>query len=311
MSTAGPMLSPADQGVLFILAGSLGFFLSRTRTLGRLAGAISFLNVWIALPGLFFVIYFARGILPEDIGIVAFSATFILVLVGLLLVASRGMAADVRGTMVLDGSFVNSVNIPFPILQAIMGTYAYAATFAATTGTLQILVARMLQQHLGTGTTGGARASLARTAPLVALAAGVLLHYPLWPAVPSAGLLEGTDLIENALIAVIYLHFGAALGASLVEHGQGPRLASRPFLTTALTRCIIGPILALLLALPFGEGSAVYLQMVFVASMPPAILNTLMSHVYGFDADSSAKWTTILTPLNTAEAVALLLILGG
>ncbi|MDG7007731.1 MAG: hypothetical protein JRN06_05765 [Nitrososphaerota archaeon] len=74
---------------------------------------------------------------------------------------------------------------------------------------------------------------------------------------------------------------------------------------------MVGPVLALLLALPFGGGSAVYLQMVFEAAMPPAIVNTLISHVYGFDSDSSAKWTTILTPPNTVEAVALLFILGG
>jgi predicted permease len=67
----------------------------------------------------------------------------------------------------------------------------------------------------------------------------------------------------------------------------------------------------LLLASPLGVGSEVYLQMVFVATMPPAIINTLISRVYGFDADSSARWTTILTPINTIEAVVLLFILGG
>ena len=304
-------LDPLYQAVLFILAGTLGFFLSRARSLGRFADVVSFLNVWIALPGLFFVIYVTRGIVSEDIGIVTFSAVFTLALVWLLLTASKGMTGSVRGAVVLNGAFVNAINLPFPILQVMMGTYTYAATFAATTSAMQIVVARLLQQHLGTGSGGGVRASLTRAAPLVALGAGALLHYVIWPASPPNSLTEGADLIENALIAAIFLHFGVALGRSLAESGPAFGLGSRPFLATALTRCALGPVLALLLALPLGFGSAVYLQMVFVATMPPAIINSLIARVYGFDADSSAKWTTILTPINTAEAVALLLILNG
>jgi hypothetical protein len=66
-----------------------------------------------------------------------------------------------------------------------------------------------------------------------------------------------------------------------------------------------------MLAIPLGAGSAVHLQMVFVAAIPPAIVNTVISCVYGFDVESSARWTAIQTPLNTAEAIVLLCILGG
>lgn len=304
-------MNPTDQAILFLLAGGFGFFLSRTRSPGSFADSVSFLNVWIALPGLFFVIYVTRGIVSEDIGIVTFSAVFTLVIVWLLLAASRGMAGPVRGAVVLNSAFVNAINLPFPILQVMMGTYTYAATFAATTSAIQIVAARLLQQHLGTASGGGARASFTRAAPLIALGTGVLLHYVIWPAAPSDNLVEGADLIENALIAAIFLHFGVALGRSLAGSGHPFGLGSPPFLATAMSRCVIGPVLALLLASPLGVGSEVYLQMVFVATMPPAIINTLISRVYGFDADSSARWTTILTPINTIEAVVLLFILGG
>lgn len=303
-------MDPVDQAALFILAGALGFFLSRTRSSGRFAGAVSILNVWIALPGLFFVIYVTRGIVSQDIGIVTFSAVFTLATVWFLLNMSKGMTGAVRGAVVLNGSFVNAINLPFPILQVMMGTYTFAATFAATTSAIQIVAARLLQRHLKTGSGGGARASFTRAAPLVALGAGALLHYAIWPAAPSISLSECTDLIENFLIAAIFLHFGVALGRSLVGSGRAFGLGTRPFLATALARCVLGPVLALVLAIPLGVGSPVYLQMVFVATMPPAIVNTLIARVYGFDADSSAKWTTILTPINTVEAVALLLILN-
>ena len=303
-------MDPLSQAVLFLLAGGLGFFLSFGRSPGRFAEAVSFLNVWIALPGLFFVIYVTRGIVSEDIGIVTFSVVFTLVIVWLLLIASRGMSGPVRGAVVLNSAFVNAINLPFPILQVMMGTYTYAATFAATTSAIQVVVARLLQQHLGTGSGGGARASFARAAPLIALGAGVILHYVIWPAAPSDTLIEVADLIENVLIAAIFLHFGVALGRSLVGSERAFGIGSRPFLTTAFSRCVAGPILALLLAIPLGVGSTVYLQMVFVATMPPAIINTLLSRVYGFDTNSSARWTTILTPINTIEAVTLLFILN-
>ena len=304
-------MDPVEQAALFLLAGTLGFLLSRGRSAARFVDAIGFLNVWVALPGLFFVIYVTRGIVSEDIGIVTFSASFTLVIVLLLLVMSRGMTGAVRGAVVLNGAFVNAINLPFPILQLVMGTYTYAATFAATTSALQIVVARLLQQHLGTGVRGGARASFTRAAPLVALGAGVLLHYMIWPSVPSVDLIEGADLLENALIAAIFLHFGLALGRSLAGPGRPMGLGNRPFLATAVARCVLGPALALALGLPLGVGSAVYVQMVFVATMPPAIINTLISRVYGFDSDSSAKWTTVLTPINTIEAVALLFVLSA
>ena len=304
-------MNPIDQGALFVSAGAAGFFLSRLGNSDRFTSAVGLLNIWVALPGLFFVIYAVRGILAADIGIVAFSFVFTFAMVSILLSVSKGMQADVRGAVVLNGAFVNAVNLPFPILQLMMGTYAYAATFAATTTALQVVVARLLQQRFGTAPEKGTRASMARAVPLLAIGVGVLVHYWVWPSAPSSGLLGWADLAENALIATIFVHFGVALARSIAVKGKGLGLPSRPFLATALARTVIGPIIALLLALPLGMGSAVYLQMVFVATMPPAIVNTLISRVYGFDADSSAKWTTILTPINTVEGVAFLLILGG
>ena len=304
-------MTPVDQGVLFIIAGSFGFFVSRAKGSGRFASVVSFVNIWIALPGLFFIIYLTRGILSEDAGIAAFSVVFTLAILGFLITSSRGMAGEVRGAVVLNGAFVNAVNLPFPILQATMGTYSYAATFAAMLSAMQIIAARVLQQRLRTGSSKGALDSLARSAPLIALAAGILLHYVAWPASPSLGVADVSDLAENLLIAAIFVSFGVSLSGSISRPGRALGLSSRAFKVTALARAVVGPVLALLFAASLGFGSAVYLQMVFVAAMPPAVVNTLLARVYGFDADSTARWTAILTPLNTAEGIILLYLLGG
>jgi predicted permease len=304
-------LTPLDQGILFLFAGTLGFIVSWVDSSGRFAGAVGFVNIWVALPGLFFIIYLTRGILSEDAGIAAFSVVFIVVMLGFLMAASRGMAPEVRGAVMLNGAFVNSVNLPFPILQATMGTYSYAATFAVILNAAQILAARALQRRLRTGSVGGLRESLSRAAPLAALGVGVLLHYIAWPAVPSQEVAASADLFENLLIAAIFVSFGASLYHSISKQGNALGFGSRPFRVTALSRVAVGPLLALLLASPLGIGSSVYIQMVFVAAMPPAVINTLLARVYGFDEESTARWTAFLTPLNTVEGILLLYLLGG
>lgn len=313
--TPGPsetvVLTPVDQGLLFLAAAGLGLALSRTTKSTRYLGAISFLNVWVALPGIFFVVYLTRGVLAEDAGIVVFSSAFTVVMLGLLAATTRRMAGEIRGSVILNGTFVNAINLPFPLLQLLMGTYSYAATFATTTSVIQIVAAKILQSRLGTGSGRGAGASAARVAPLVAFGAGVVLHYLVWPATAPAGLAEAADTIENILIAVIFVHFGMALGGSFSAPSSRYSPVSRPFLTTALFRTFVGPLLGMILAIPLGWGSGVYLQMVFEATMPPAIINTVLARIYGFDADSTSKSTTLLTPINTVEAVALFFILRG
>jgi predicted permease len=285
--------------------------LSRLDTSGRITGAVGFLNVWVALPGLFFIIYLTRGILSEDAGIAAFSVAFTLAMLGFLLLSSRGMRAEVRGAVVLNGAFVNAVNLPFPILLAAMGTYSYAATFAAMLSAMQILTARALQRRLRTGAQGGMKESLARAVPLAGLGAGILLHYLLWPPAPSGSLTTIADLAENLLIAAVFFTFGVSLGRSISGPSPALGLSSRPFVTLALSRAVVGPLLALILAVPLGFLSPVYLQLVFVAAMPPAVINTVLARVYGFDIESTARWTAILTPFNTAEGLLLLYLMGG
>ena len=304
-------LTPIDQGILFLAAGGLGVALSRVAESTRYLSAISFLNIWIALPGIFFVVYLTRGALAEDVGIVVFSSVFTLLMLGLLAVATRSMTSEVRGSVILNGAFVNAINLPFPLLQFLMGTYSYAATFATTTSAIQIVAAKMLQGHFGTGSGGGAGASLKRAAPLIAVGAGVVSHYLIWPTTTPGEVVEDASVIQNVFIAMIFVHFGLTLGKSFSASNSHFELVSRPFLTTTLFRVLIGPLLAMTLAIPLGVGSGVYLQMVFEATMPPAIINTVLAGIYGFDVDSSAKSTAILTPINTVEAIALFYVLRG
>jgi predicted permease len=304
-------LTPIDQGILYLAAAGLGLALSRASKLARYVGAVNFLNVWIALPGIFFVVYLTRGILAEDVGIVVFSSVFTLAMLGLLTVTTRGMAGEIRGSVVLEGAFVNAINLPFPLLQFLMGTYSYAATFATTTSVIQIFAARILQGRLGTQSGRGPAASFARAAPLIAFGAGVVFHYLVWPSATPRNVVEPAGSIESVFIAVIFVQFGLTLGQSVSAPSPQYGMASRPFLTTALFRVLVGPLLAMVLAIPLGEGSSVYLQMVFEAAMPPAIINTVLAGIYGFDTDSTARLTTILTPINTAEAVALFYVIGG
>jgi predicted permease len=302
-------LTPIEQGIIFTAAGALGVALSRLGTPVKNFRVISLLNVWIALPGIFLTVYLTRGLLFEDLGITIFTTIFILISLGLLVISTRSLDGKVRGSVIMNGTFVNSINLPFPILQVLMGTFSYAVAFATVSNMVHIFVAKALQVGLKTGPSSGVRGSLARTVPLAAFAAGVLLHYTVWPASPSPVVIGETDTLLNLLIAVNFVYFGISLGNSLRVSRSQYSLLSRPFLTVALFRILIGPILAMGLAIPLGAGSAVYLQMVFQATMPPAITSTVLAGIYGFDEAFSARSTTVLTPINTVESIGVFYLL--
>jgi predicted permease len=304
-------LTPIDQGILFTAAGGLGVALSRLGAPVKNFKVVSFLNVWIAFPGIFLTVYLTRGLLFEDLGITAFATIFILISLGLLVISTRSLDSKVRGSVIMTGTFVNSINLPFPILQVLMGSFSYAVAFATVSNMIQIVAAKALQVGLKVGSGRGVGVSLARALPLAAFAAGALLHYTVWPAAPSPALAGETDILVNLLIAANFVYFGISLGNSLRASRSQYSLLSRPFLTAALFRVLIGPILGMGLAIPLGAGSAVYLQMVFQATMPPAITNTVIAGIYGFDEAFSARSATILTPINTAESIGVFYLLRG
>jgi hypothetical protein len=88
---------------------------------------------------------------------------------------------------------------------------------------------------------------------------------------PSQVVIGETDTLVNLLIAVNFVYFEISLGNSLRASRSRYSLLSRLLLTVALFGTLIGPVLAMRLAVPLGAGSAVYLQMVFQATMSPAI----------------------------------------
>lgn len=295
--------------MLFIAAAVLGLMFSRLGAPRRNFRVVGFVNIWIAVPGIFLIVYLTRGFLVEDIGVSIFSAALTFILIGLLVLATRGMVKEFRGSVILNGAFVNAINLPLPILQVLTGNYSYAVTFATTMTVIQILAAAIFQGYLRTSSGCGGGVSFARLVPPLSFATGVVLHYTVWPIAATSVVVGDTDVIVNFLIAIIFVYFGLSFGASLITSSSQYKLVSRPFLATAMFRLLVGPLLGLVLAIPLGKGSDVYLQMVFLATMPPAITNTVLAAIYGFDGVLTAKATSVLTPINTVEAIALFYIL--
>jgi predicted permease len=296
-------MTPFQQGVLFGIALTLGIALPRLTGSRKGLRAITLANVWLGVPGIFLVVYLTRGLVVEDIGIAAFAVAFTLISVGLLTLATRQTKPDLRGSVIMTGAFVNGINLPFPLLQTLMGTYSYAATFATVNNLTQIFVARILQSRFRTGSDRTAMASFARTFPFIALAVGLIVHYTVWVSFASEAYNQAADLAVNLLLAMNFVYFGMALERSLMTPAVDYRVRSYPFLVTALFRSLIGPLIAIVAALPLAGNPQVYLQMVFEAMMPPGITNTILARIYGYDDVFSAKSTTILTPINTIEAL--------
>ncbi len=221
------------------------------------------------------------------------------------------MPNELRGSVVLNGAFVNGINLPFPLLQILLGSYSYAVSFATTNNLVQIVVAKLLQGRFKTGQGSGLRGSVARAVPLVALGAGVALHYGIWASISTQAAVDDANTLVDFLIAVNFVYFGFSLGSSISMPGSQYSLRSRPFLTTALFRIVVGPLLGIALAVPLRGNSQVFLQLIFEAMMPPAVTNTIFASIYGFDVTFAAKSATILTPINTAEALGVFFLLQG
>jgi predicted permease len=272
---------------------------------------VSLVNVWVAVPGIFLLVYLSRGILAEDADITLFTVLFTSISVGLLLLLTRKMPNELRGSVVLNGAFVNGINLPFPLLQVLMGSYSYAVSFATANNIVQIVVAKLLQGRFKTGRGGGTRGSIARAVPLVALGTGLVLHYAVWSSISTPIVVDDTGALVDLLIAVNFVYFGFSLGSSMSMPGAQYSLRSRPFLTTAIFRILAGPLLGIALAIPLKGNFQVFLQVVFEAMMPPAVTNTIFASIYGFDVTFAAKSATVLTPINTLEAIGVFFLLQG
>jgi len=147
-------MSQFTQGLVLLTSGVLGYLLASTW-----AGTVNVLkfvnplNSWFVIPMLFFMGVIDRGLLPEDLNLFLLLVVYLLLIVPVILLMSKGMSRPTLGSVILAGAFMNSVNLPFSLLLILQGSYGYAATFTSGVSFFRPIVA-LTAYHLLMGRNG-------------------------------------------------------------------------------------------------------------------------------------------------------------
>lgn len=303
-------MGPLEQALLYVVMGIIGFLLPLSPLSNKSYRFTSYLN-FIAVPGQFFIIYLLRGVIVADIDVFLFTFLYSIITMFLILTLTNKMEKSLRGSTALNAVFVNSLNLPLPLLQVLTGSFTYAATYAAASNMAQLISAKTLQIRLNTHSqnkTSVRNLQAIEAAPLLLLLIGVIFHYVALDSIQTISLSNSLNNILAFLLAINFLYFGASLQKS-IQPKIIPRLTGRPLMMIALFRVLLGPLVAISLAIFFFRTNGVaFSQLLFVSMMPPAIINTALCGIYGFDQNFSARSTLILTPLNVLEALSVFFV---
>jgi len=304
-------VSPIEVAILYVFMGVLGFLLPISPVSEKSYRISSLTNTFVSAPGQYFVIYLLEGIAVSDITIISFAFLYSLISV----VASLGLTNSlgrlpIRGSVVLNSVFMNAINLPLPILQALTGSSIYAASFSVGLSLAQLVSSKILQTLIGTQERPGVKfdlRELIRFVPLMMVVLGSVAHYAVWLKVETPALSESFETLLTFLLSLNFLYFGTSLQKSIrSEKTERMQKLKRPLLLVGIFRTIVGPLITIGLAvLFFSKTSDAFLQLVFVGAMPPAITNTILSGIYGFDEGFSATSALIMTPICVAEAFLL------
>ncbi len=266
------------------------------------------LNRFVSAPGQYLVIYLLEGLAFSDLTTIFFAFLYAIIAVILAFSLTTNLGKlPVRGSVVLNSVFMNAINLPLPLLQLLTGSSQYAASYSVGSSLTQIISSKALQSatssQKGSGTKFGF-VDFVRFVPLMMVGVGAILHYTIWLNVQNASLSNIFETLLTFLLSLNFLYFGASLQKSIKSgSSKGTMKFRKPLILVGLFRTIIGPLITIGLALLFFlNNSNAFIELVFVGAMPPAITNTVLSGIYGFDESFSATSALIMTPVNIVEA---------
>jgi predicted permease len=221
-------------------------------------------------------------------------------LAGLAVARLLGRSAQMAAAYVLIAVFANVGNFGLPIVQFAMGREALAA---ATVYFLAIMavsfVVGVAAANWSRGGGLGAAAAVFKTPALIALPPALLFN---WLSIPLPLVVSRpVALLAGALIPTMLVALGAQLAAAGIP---------RPNLDMALAsavRLLVGPALALALAAPFGLAGVERGVGVLQASMPAAVLASIIA----LENDLLPEFVTTTVLFSTlASIVTLTLVLA-
>ncbi|QGA69093.1 hypothetical protein [Sulfolobus sp. E11-6] len=291
------------QGLFLLLSAILGYFLHNKLSVK----IVSFVNNYINLPTIFFITYLQRGFEVSDAKIFLASVLYNFLMLAIVLYLTRDISPFVRGAVLINSIFMNTINLPFSILLVFRGNYEISATVAVAMATLRLPIAMIVFTYLNKGKSlvpNGLMTNLSRYLPVIAFLVGSGLHYVI------GSILSENDVntINLILILIVLYEFGyqikRVIGEMKIEN-----VISKPYIIIYISRLAISPILIFFILLVLGLTSKAIIEQVMVTGMmAPAITNVIWARIYGFDVETTVRSTLILTPIAVIVVIIFLLL---
>ena len=295
----------ANNLLPILLLSAAGFFLGKALSVdSRALGRVVF---YVFSPILGFNLLLHVDLAPEEIfGTMAFS--FLVSAAGGLLAFGIGRLMRLERPMlmalILTVAFANTGNYGLPVVSFAFGpqALAFGSVYFVTTSilfnTAGVLIASLGHMDLRTALLGLFRVPAVYGVILAALLNRFDVSLPL-------ALDRTIDLAAGGSIPLMIVLLGIELSRVVWSHSV------RPIALSVGLRLVVGPLIGLLLAIPFGLEGVARQGAITQTAMPAAVTNTVLAAEYGLDSSLVTAMVFLGTILSPLTLTPLLMLLGS
>ena len=288
-----------------LITAGLGYLLSRTIDLNP--KTVSRLTFYLFNPALVFTVFInselTSGEIFRMIGF-AFTATLSVGLIALILARLFGFNRKIIIVIVLTTLLVNAGNYGMSLNEFAYGqeALAYASIFFVTSSimvnTFGVMIASMGKTSLGQSLL-----NILKFPALYALVIAIILNQT--GATVPLPLDRAITKLSGATIPTMLVLLGMQLGRAKMNQNLGAAALA------VVVRLLVSPFVAWGLSQPFGLEGAALQAGVTEASMPTAVMTTILSTEFDLEPELVSTIVTISTLLSPLTLTPLLAFLGG
>lgn len=284
--------------IVIMIGFMIKLFVVKTKygSFDHIVGLFSKTLYYILIPIVFADIFALRGVMITDLK-VAFVAFFYVLISAIIFQVLRIIwHVDLRllNALTITSIFQNAIFLGFPVILVFYGDISYASVYSLV----------MLIQHITVaGLLAAKRREIVRSVLTIPVIYGFLLGLIIHYSILSYYIRFSWIGIYSSLV----LTYGAAfvLGYSLPPHALKIRAYMEAFIILCLHRFMLSPIIHVVLASMIGVPVGCFRQLLVESLMPPAIMNTLISRIYGWDYEFASTTTLITTFISIPLVFAL------
>ena len=230
-------------------------------------------------PLMFFNIFAERGLSLADLSITILVLSYTIISLAVLYMITRGYSGKLRNAVIVTLIFPNTIFLGFPVVMTLCGDITYASLYSLVMLVLNITVGGLLgmQRH-------GIVWSIIKLPILYGFVSGVIAHYVI-----------GDTIITFMSFAKTLTSIISTYGAALVMGYSIPvstTILSQYYKLIGLQiiyRFVISPLIHHTLTIPLTLPYNAYRQVIIESMMPPALINTILARVHGWDYGYAAS----------------------